>query len=72
MTCKHLHPLSIAKPVEIGDPIIPSEPSTIVLHDCGLERLQSPSEAKRCQATADNGPCWWWQEQHPGQPDNEF
>lgn len=28
--------------------------------------------AKRCKQTAEEGPCWWWIEEHGEIPDPEF
>lgn len=71
MTCKHLHLEIIDSSPEIGDEHVnPSE--RVSFHDCDLGRLRFPRKAERCKDVPLNGPCWWWQENHPDEPDTKF
>lgn len=71
MPCKCLTGTTRSKPVEIGDSINPQPPITIPA--CSLGRDPGViGWASRCEATPKDGPCWFWKEEHPGQPDSEF
>jgi len=74
MSCKFLTQKNKPLPSEIG--------SGSALHqntkfpDCKLKRLNQidavVGEARNCEETPYNGPCWWWKENKAGLADTEF
>jgi hypothetical protein len=71
MTCKYLKYELLKMPPEVGGSIHPE--SIDIPPYCSLGRLNRLDAAidktARCEKVEDNGPCWWWSQEHPGKPE---
>jgi hypothetical protein len=71
MACKHLTKTLYRKPAETGDSALPA---LIEMPACALRRQPDIiiGGTGRCKETPEQGPCWRWEEEHPGVPDPSF
>jgi hypothetical protein len=71
MACKYLRMEPRRKPPETGDSALPV---FIKMPACqlGREPLNRLFWAGKCEETPQQGPCWRWEEEHPGAPDPQF
>jgi hypothetical protein len=71
MTCKYLAKTPGPKPAETGDSAMPV---FIEMPACALRRRPELiiGGTGKCRETPEEGPCWWWEEDHPGVPDQRF
>jgi hypothetical protein len=71
MTCLCLYNKNMAMPAEVGGSLFTETTPRLT---CRLQRDQEwgIGGANKCEATPETGPCWVWQEERPGQPDQQF
>ncbi len=73
MTCKYLGEQHTIIPGgrEVGGPLTPSVGPKVPYCKAG----RNPTDwgwQGRCQKTNENGPCWFWVEEHVDEPDPAF
>ena len=71
MTCKYLSKRTVLMPPEVGGSPVPSattEPACRLGREPGIIGW-----AHKCEETPENGPCWYWVEEHgTSTPDRKF
>lgn len=70
MACKCFKQELLTVPLEMSGPQMPDR---TVVSVCQLGRDQRARlNWQECKARPHNGPCWVWDEEHPGERDAEF
>jgi hypothetical protein len=71
MACKNLAKVKRHSPEEVGEGF----PQQDYYVDFACKLGRNPGTigwTKRCKEASERGPCWWWEEEHPGIADPQI